>query len=170
MAVPDQLAHQYEHCLEVQLPFLSALRPDISIVPIVVGERGLESCLALGGALAAIVEEAGSDAPLLIASSDMTHCGPGFEQFPPGNLTADAFARRQDRLALDALLALDETRFYSTVELYDVTMCGYAPTAAVLAAARKLGAREARLVRYATSADVSGDVNRVVGYAGVTIR
>src|SRR5207249_859834 len=92
---PDHLAHQHEHCLEVQLPFLYALRPDIAILPIVVGTRSLERCLALGRALGALIEEA--DTPLLlIASTDLTHCGPGFAQSPPPGSTAEEFARRQD--------------------------------------------------------------------------
>jgi len=168
-AQADQRAHQYEHCLEVQLPFLRTRRPDIAVLPIVVGSRSFESCLALGLALVSLIRDAGSESPILIASSDMTHCGPGFGQLPPAGLTADEFARLQDQLALDAVQSLDERRFHATVEERDITMCGYAPTTAVLAAARTLGATRASVIRYATSAEISGDVNRVVGYAGVVI-
>src|SRR5881409_13642 len=165
-AQPDHVAHLNEHCLEVQLPFLHALRPDIQILPIVLGFRNLETCRAVGSALAAVIEEA-STPPLLIASTDLTHCGPGFGQSPPPGLTAEAFAHQQDRLAIEAIYALDGERLHQTVEIQQVTMCGYVPTTAVLFAARTLGARQAQLVRYATSADVSGDVHRVVGYAGL---
>lgn len=161
----DHLAHLNEHCLEVQLPFLHVLRPGIQILPIVVGFRDLESCRALGVALAAVIEAAPSP-PLLIASTDLTHCGPGFGQWPPTGLTADAFARRQDQLALEALHTLDGERLHRTVEDKHITMCGYVPTTAVLFAVRTLGGNNASVVRYATSADVSGDVDRVVGYAG----
>ncbi len=164
----DELAHQYEHSLEVQLPFLAVRRPDINILPIVVGVRDLRRCLALGLALASITKSA-VEPPLLVASSDMTHCGPGFGQSAPAGLTADAFARRQDSVALKALQSLDEGEFHHTIETNDITMCGYAPTTAVLYAARILGAQHAAVTRYATSAEVGGDVNRVVGYAGVVI-
>jgi AmmeMemoRadiSam system protein B len=167
-AVPDHQAHSHEHCLEVQLPFLRMLRPDIQILPIVVGFRDLETCRVLGHALAAVIEEAATP-PLLIASSDMTHCGPGFGQYPPPGLTAEAFAHQQDQLALDALQTLDAERLHRTVERHQITMCGYVPTTAILCAAKSLGATQTKLVRYATSADVSGDVDRVVGYAGILI-
>jgi AmmeMemoRadiSam system protein B len=167
-AQPDHLAHQHEHCLEVQLPFLRALRPDIQILPIVVGFRDLETCRALGHALAAIIEEAPTP-PLLIASTDLTHCGPGFGQSPPPGLTAEAFAHRQDRLALDAVQTLDGERLHRTVEEHQITMCGYVPSTAVLFAAKALGAGKASVVRYATSADVSGNMDRVVGYGGVIL-
>ncbi|TLY20989.1 MAG: AmmeMemoRadiSam system protein B, partial [Nitrospirae bacterium] len=78
-AAPDHLAHQYEHCLEVQLPFLFARRPDIQILPIVLGIRDLTSCLALGAALASLAKTQ-DEPPILIASTDLTHCGPGFGQ------------------------------------------------------------------------------------------
>jgi len=70
-------------------------------------------------------------------------------------------------LAIEAIYALDGERLHQTVETHQVTMCVYVPTTAVLFAARTLGARQAQLVRYDTSADVSGDVHRVVGYAGL---
>jgi AmmeMemoRadiSam system protein B len=167
-AAPDHLAHQYEHCLEVQLPFLFARRPDIQILPIVLGIQDLASCLALGAALASLVKTQ-DEPPILIASTDLTHCGPGFGQSPAPGLTADAFARCQDRLALNALCALKEREFHRTIETHNITMCGYAPTTAVMHAAHLLGAQNATVIRYATSAEISGNVNQVVGYAGVKL-
>src|SRR5207245_2880397 len=93
-----------------------------------------------------------------LARSFLTRC----PQAPPPGLTADAFAHQQDRLTIEAIHALDGEHLHQTVETHQVTMCGYVPTTAVLFAARTLGARQAQLVRYATSADVSGDVHRVV--------
>ena len=167
-AAPDHLAHQYEHCLEVQLPFLFARRPDIQILPIVLGIQDLASCLALGAALASLVKTQG-EPPILIASTDLTHCGSGFGQSPAPGLTADAFARCQDRLALNALCALKEREFHRTIETHNITMCGYAPTTAVMYAARLLGAQNATVIRYATSAEINGNVNQVVGYGGVKL-
>ena len=84
-------------------------------------------------------------------------------------MTAEAFAHRQDRLALDAVQTLDGARLHQAVEEHQITMCGYVPSTAILFAAKALGAGRASVVRYATSADVSGDVNRVVGYGGVIL-
>ena len=168
-AVPDEQAHRQEHCLEVQLPFLHSLRPDIRILPVIVGTQDLDRLIRLGQALAAVVNNAGGDSPIVIASTDMTHCGAGFGQWPPAGMTADTFARAQDHAALEALGSMDERKFHKTIEQYGVTMCGYAPTTSVINATRTLGSRTARLIRYGTSADVTGDVNRVVGYAGLII-
>ena len=167
-AAPDHLAHQYEHCLEVQLPFLYARRPDIQILPIVLGIRDLTRCLAVGAALASLTKTQ-DEPPILIASTDFTHCGPGFGQSPAPGLTADAFARSQDRLALNALCALKERDFHHTIETHNITMCGYGPTTTVMHAARILGAQNAVVIRYATSAEISGNVNQVVGYGGVKL-
>ena len=92
---------------------------------------------------------------LLIASSDMSHYLP------------DAAARSKDRKAIDAMLALDPEALYRTVRAERISMCGVIPATVVLFAARALGAESARLVRYATSGDISGDRDRVVGYAGL---
>lgn len=167
-AEPDHLAHLSEHSLEMQLPFLCLLRPDIRILPIVIGLETLDACLDLGRALAAVVKGEKLP-PLLIASTDLTHCGLGFEQNPPPGLTAAAFAQRQDQLALEALQTLDARSLYETVRANAISMCGYAPTTAVLYAARLLGATRAELIRYATSADVDGEVQRAVGYGGLMI-
>jgi AmmeMemoRadiSam system protein B len=152
----DARAHRDEHSLEVQLPFLQKLRPGLQFVPIAVGTEAYDALELLGEALA----EAAASCPqrvLIVASSDMNH------------YESDAATRVKDRLALDPLLALDPRSLYDTVRREHVTMCGYCPAVAMLIAARKLGAGNAELVRYGTSADVSGDFSRVVGYAGIVI-
>ena len=159
-AEADTSAHQREHCLEVQLPFLHRLRPGVRIVPIVLGIRDPGRCRAVGACLAAIVtSSAGVDGgrPLLIASTDMNH------------YESDAVTRDKDRYAIAAIERLDPDKLDSAVTTYDISMCGIAPTLAVLHAARDLKATRATLVSYATSADRGGDRNRVVGYAGFTI-
>jgi hypothetical protein len=152
----DWSAHADEHAIEVQLPLLVARRPDVAIVPVVVGGLGEADALALGAALARVVQAAGEPV-LLIASSDMNH------------YLDDDETRRRDRRALEPALALDPVGLYRRVRAEDITMCGVLPATAVLEAARRLGASRARLVDYGTSADASGDTRRVVGYAGVTI-
>jgi AmmeMemoRadiSam system protein B len=78
--------------------------------------------------------------------------------------------RVKDARAIERILALDPRGLYDTVRSEGITMCGYAATTALLVAMRELRATEARLVRYATSADAGGDREQVVGYAGVAIR
>jgi AmmeMemoRadiSam system protein B len=160
-AVADTSAHLREHCLEVQLPFLHHLRPGVRIVPIVLGIRDPDRCRAVGECLAAIVRSsAGAQGgrPLLLASTDMNH------------YESDAITRDKDRHAIAAIEDLDPDKLDEAVTVHDISMCGIAPTLAVLHAARRLEATGATLVRYATSADRGGDRNRVVGYAGFTIR
>ena len=83
---------------------------------------------------------------------------------------SDAITRVKDGRAIERVLALDPRGLYDTVRREGITMCGYAAIVAMLVAVRALGAKEATLVRYATSGDVTGDRDEVVGYAGIVIR
>lgn len=159
-AEADTSAHQQEHCLEVQLPFLQDRHRAVRIVPIVLGTRDPALCRAIGECLAAIISAADGVAggrPLLVASTDMNH------------YESDAVTREKDRHAIAAIAGLDPEGLDATVTAHQISMCGFAPTLAVLHAARQLGATGATLVRYATSADRGGDRDRVVGYAGFII-
>jgi hypothetical protein len=151
----DASAHSREHAVEVQIPFLHRFRPDVRIVPVALGRLSLEECRDLGESVAdAIAGDA--ERPLLVASSDMSHYVP------------DAVARTKDRMAIDRMLALDPEGLYRTVRTERISMCGVLPATVVLFAARRLGATSARLIRYATSGDVSREFDQVVGYAGLT--
>jgi len=153
----DEVAHAREHSLEVQLPFLQRLAGDsLRIVPVVLATDRFGAMEELGRAVAQVVKEQ-SEPVLLIASSDMNH------------YESDEVTRVKDSHAIERMLALDPRGLYDTVRNEGITMCGYAATVATLVAARELGAKEAQLVRYATSGDVSNDRARVVGYAGVTV-
>jgi MEMO1 family protein len=152
----DQAAHRYEHALEVQLPFLQVLAPGFQFVPITVGTSNFDVLSALGTVVGSVAAEAGEPV-LVIASSDMNH------------YESDSVTRVKDRRAIDQLLALDARGLYDIVHQADISMCGYGPAVVMLTAARKLGATHAELVRYATSGDVSGDRDMVVGYAGVAV-
>ncbi len=155
-AVFDANAHWREHSLEVQLPFLVTRQPDLSFLPLCLGHLGLDQCLELGGALAALILDL--EEPVgLVASSDMSHY-----------LTDDQ-ARTLDHLAIDAALTRDPATLYETVHREGITMCGVVPATVAIAAANELGATHAHLVAYATSGDVSGDRSAVVGYAGICI-
>lgn len=150
----DSLAHRYEHSLEVQLPFIQFLKGDFRFVPVCVGTSSLKMLLELGAAMAEAVRRA-AEPVLLVASSDMTHYQPA------------AVARKKDKLAIDRMIALDPEGLYQTVRSEGISMCGYAPAVAVMQACRALGAQKGELARYATSGDVTGDNDQVVGYAGM---
>ncbi len=153
----DRLAHQTEHALEVQLPFLQALERDFTFVPITVGTSRLDVLQALGKIIAQALKPIEEPA-MVIASSDMNH------------YESDAATRIKDRKAIDLILALDPEGLHETVQRERITMCGYGPTVVMLTAAKALGATKAELVKYATSGDVSGDRDWVVGYAGIAVR
>lgn len=152
----DEEAHRTEHALEVQLPFLQVLDPDFRFVPIAVGTGNYEVLSALGIALGNTLAQQ-REHVLVIASSDMNH------------YESDSVTRVKDRRAIDQLLALDPRGLYDMVREANISMCGYGPAVAMLTATRKLGATKAELIRYATSGDVSGDKDMVVGYAGIAV-
>jgi AmmeMemoRadiSam system protein B len=83
---------------------------------------------------------------------------------------SDTVTRAKDHRAIERILVLDPRGLYDVVTQQDISMCGFGPAVAMLTAARRLGAKSAELVKYATSGDVSGDRNTVVGYAGVVVR
>jgi AmmeMemoRadiSam system protein B len=149
----DDSAHKDEHSIEVQLPFLQYLYGStFKIVPICFLMQDLSSAREVGQAVAkALVNKKG----VIIASSDMTHYEP------------QESAERKDKKALEAIEAMDEVRFQSAIETYNITACGHGPIAALITAAKALGATEARLLCYKTSGDVIGDRSSVVGYAAV---
>ena len=150
----DDQAHRAEHALEVQLPFLQLREPEFQFVPITVGTGHFEVLSALGIAIGALLRER-EERCLIIASSDMNH------------YESDEVTRVKDRRAIDPMLALDPRGLYDVVRDADISMCGYGPAVIMLTAVKKLGATQAQLIRYATSGDVSGDHEMVVGYAGI---
>jgi len=161
----DSAAHRGEHAIEVQLPFLQARQPEVKIVPIVVGTSDFEMLRGLGEALADVIgdlqeDDGGEDRKekaLIIASSDMNH------------YESDAVTRVKDRKAIDRVLAMDARGLWEVVLNEDISMCGFGPTIVMLTAAKLLGATSATLVKYATSGEVSGDYESVVGYAGIIV-
>jgi hypothetical protein len=149
----DDSAHMDEHSIEVQLPFLQYLfGSDFKIAPICFLMQDLTSSKEVGQATARVL--AGKNS-VIIASSDMTHYEP------------QECAARKDRLVVDAVEAMNETKLYKVIESNGVTACGYGPIAALIAASKFLGGKEAKLLCYKTSGDVTGDYSSVVGYAAV---
>jgi len=152
----DAVAHSAEHSLEVEIPFLQRLVPSFSFVPIVIGTGRYDELNALGRALAGVIRQE-PEPILLAASSDLNH------------YESDAVTRVKDRKAIDRILALDPRGLFDTVRDESISMCGYGATVAMLTAVRELGATHAELLRYATSGEVNGDMDVVVGYAGIVI-
>ena len=152
----DYDSQRREHALEVQLPFLQELVTDFKFVPITVGVSRLETLIGLGDAIARVLRKV-SERIMIVASSDMNH----YEN--------DATTRVKDARAIDPILALDPVGLYDVILNQHVTMCGFGPAIAMLTATKKLGAKSAQLIKYATSGDISGDKEAVVGYAGIAV-
>jgi MEMO1 family protein len=153
----DSSAHRAEHAIEVQLPFLQTRQPELKLAPIAVGTRDFNLLSGLGEALAAAIA-AQPEPALIVASSDMNHYEP------------DALTRIKDRKAIDRVLAMDPHGLWEVVMNEGVSMCGFGPAIIMLTAAKRLGASSAALVKYATSGDISGDRDAVVGYAGMIVK
>ena len=152
----DSTAHRAEHAAEVELPFLQLRQPELTFLPIALGTGQFETLEQLGKALADVIA-AQSDSVLIVASSDMNH------------YESDTVTRAKDHRAIEKILTLDAAGLYEVVTQQDISMCGYGPAVVMLTAARQLGAKSAELIKYATSGDVSGDRDMVVGYAGVAV-
>lgn len=152
----DTTAHQMEHSLEVQLPFILHFSSHVNIVPITMMPVTLETCRQVGEAMAEAVKGAGYPVTI-IASSDMSH------------YETDSAARKKDKLAIDRIIAMDPEGLFETVRDEGISMCGVHPVTSMLFAANKIGASKASLVKYMTSGEVSGDFDYVVGYAGIIV-
>jgi AmmeMemoRadiSam system protein B len=150
----DQAGFLGEHSGEVQVPFLQTVRPDIRLAPVALSV-GLGSAARLqefGRSLAAVDGDF-----LVVASTDLNH----YED--------QETTLAKDQAVIAAIEALDVTALTSAIRSRDISMCGFAPTIATIAFAKARGAAAATTVMHATSGDVSGDYDRVVGYAGMII-
>jgi hypothetical protein len=151
----DELAHRYEHSIEVQLPFLQFLYGNsFKIVPICFLMQDYDSAVEVGKALEEALDATNT---VVIASSDMTH----YERAET--------AAAKDNAALKAVTELDAKRFYETVETQNITACGYAPITGLITYASGVCAK-AQLLNYRNSGDVTGDYSSVVGYAAVDFK
>ncbi len=152
----DAAAHQSEHAIEVHLPILARLAPQVRVVGITIGGPDSLSALQRFAAQMAGVLRGLDEMPLLVVSSDMNH------------FAHDAENRLLDRIALDAIETLDPAHVFQTVRLHRISMCGLYPCVIVMETLRQLGLlSRGELVGYATSADANGGADRVVGYAGM---
>lgn len=142
-------AHIREHSLEMQLPFLQRVAPGVKIVPMLTGDRSAETASALADALTVVLR---GKRALLVASTDLSHYHDA------------ATAARLDRVVIDCVTRFDHEALQSALEARPEHACGGGPAVAVMRAARQLGARDAVVLNYADSGDVSGDKSTVVGY------
>jgi hypothetical protein len=149
LIAPHSTAHVREHSLEMQLPFLMRVLPNVAIVPLVMGYQRAETAYALGDAIAAGIK---GRRAVLVASTDLSH-----------------YQNASTAAALDARVIRHVKRFdpdglMSMLETAPEHACGGGPTVAVMRAAKALGAADVRVLKYGDSGDVSGDKDAVVGY------
>jgi AmmeMemoRadiSam system protein B len=149
----DETAHIHEHSIEVQLPWLQHLYKKVKIVPMIMLSQDIETARTVGKA----ISKAG-DNLIIIASSDFTH----YEPY--------SVAMEKDNSLIEAIVDLDEEELYERCERFNCTMCGYGPVASAIVAAKEMKAKQASLLKYATSGDTSGDFSQVVGYGSIVIK
>ena len=149
----DSFSHSKEHSIEVQVPMLQeTFSHEMKILPVSLINQEQQTATKVGSAIAKIAQK--KDA-LLIGSSDFTH----YEE--------NEFAHRQDLALIDPILNLDVDEFYKILYERKVTACGFGAIASTMTACKELGATKGKLLKYATSGDVSGDKSSVVGYASI---
>ncbi len=157
----DYIAHENEHSIEVQLPFLQyRFGNDFKIVPISVlnefaDETLLEGCKIIGKTIANIIKK---EKWILLASSDFSH-------YIPYNQ-----AKRIDNLIIKSILKLNEKEFFARIEEKNASVCGFGPIAIAMVAAKELGAKKGKLLKYATSGDITQDLGAVVGYGAIILK
>ena len=153
----DADAHRSEHAIEVELPFLQACRPDFTFVPIALGTGQFETLEKLGEAVAEAVQAQNRENPdrSLKRHESLRERHRHSYQRPQGD-REDAGARCPG--------------LFDVVMKEEISMCGFGPAVVMLTATKHLGATSAELIKYATSGDVSGDRETVVGYAGIVVR
>jgi AmmeMemoRadiSam system protein B len=149
----DSFSHSKEHSIEVQVPMLQeTFSHEMKILPVSLINQEQKTATKVGSAIAKIAQKKDT---LLIGSSDFTH----YEE--------NEFAHRQDLALIDPILKLDVDEFYKILYERHVTACGFGAIASTMIACKELGATEGKLLKYATSGDVSGDKSSVVGYASI---
>ena len=149
----DSFSHSKEHSIEVQIPMLQEIFPnEMKILPVSLIAQEQKTATKVGSAIAKLAQK--KDA-LLIGSSDFTH----YEE--------NGFAHKQDMALIEPILKLDVDEFYKVLHERNVTACGFGAIASTMVACKELGATEGKLLKYATSGDISGDKSSVVGYASI---
>ena len=151
----DEVAHRFEHSIEVQIPFLQhRFAEGFKVLPICMGLQDEETAVEVGLEVARAAKASGKKV-VFIASSDFTH-------YQSAEKASD-----NDHYLIDPVIKMDIPEFYRRREERNITACGFGPIAATIAASGEHGAGKASLLKYATSGDVTGDRSQVVGYAAI---
>ena len=152
----DKKAHQFEHSIEVQLPFIQYIfGKNIKFVPICMTRQDINTDIEIAQSICSSVVDKNI---LIIASSDFTHYEP------------QEYAENVDKQAINAILEFNPKKLYDIIYRQNLTMCGPGPITVMLIVCETLGAKKAELLKYATSGDVSGEYGQVVGYASIIIK
>ncbi len=147
----DELAHEREHSIEVQIPFIQYVKKNAKIVPIVMMDQSLEASFDLANALNKVLD----DKTIVIASSDFSHY-----------LTAEE-ARKKDEEAINEILKLDYETFQANILNRERSICGYGPITTLMIFSKLRGCKEAKLLHYTNSGEINGDYYRVVAYSSI---
>jgi len=148
----DNFSHSREHSLEVQIPILQEMYSDFKIIPIVLINQSKKVAYQVGLAMTKIARK---KKVMIIGSSDFTH------------YETNEFAHEQDAALIEPILELDVDKFYDVLQKRNVSACGYGAIASTMIACKELGATKGELLKYATSGDIMGDTNSVVGYGSI---
>jgi hypothetical protein len=149
----DEYSHSQDHSLEVQIPMLQEiLSNNFQILPIILRAQDMETAIDVGNTVSEIAKKKNT---IIVASSDFTH----YEE--------NSFAHHQDKALIEPILEMNIEKFYQVLNERRVTACGYGAMASTMIACKNLGATKGELLSYATSGDVSGDTESVVGYSAI---
>jgi MEMO1 family protein len=155
----NALSHSYEHSIEVQLPFLQILASGhkLRFVPICLMLQDRESSHDVAEAIYKVIQSNDhlSEFFLILGSSDLTH------------YESQSEANTKDKKLIERIEALDLPSYYATLERNNISACGYGAIAVIMELSKKLGKKKGKLLKYATSGDVTGDLSSVVGYSAV---
>lgn len=164
--------HQQENSLEVQLPFIKFLSNQLnkkcSIVPLVMTQQNLETSKQVGEEFEKIINNEQKHIAI-VASSDFSHEGYSYGRFPPSGLTADDFARKQDRYAIDAIQQKNPDLLFEHIQKKGISMCGYGPVISLLTVVKQHPDSSVELLKYGTSYDTCSDSNTCVGYGALAV-
>jgi hypothetical protein len=165
----DDTAHNYEHSIEVQLPFLQFIggNKKFDFIPICMSMQDSETSEEVGKNIADVINQSDKKT-IIIASSDFSHAGFNYMSMPPEGQRVDEYASNQDNKAIQEILKMNPKGLIETVHENSITMCGYGPVAAMLTACKILGAKKAELLKYGTSYEVQPSTS-CVGYGAISV-
>lgn len=165
----DETAHEQEHSIEVQLPFLQYCLKKFKIVPIVCSTQDYEKVISLSRILVeTIKKQKNPENFIILASSDLTHYGPnyGFVPFAFDKETKNKLYAL-DKGIIDQIIKLDSKSFFEKAK--KSTVCGLSPITIAIESSKLLGAKQVKLLKYYSSGDIIQDYENSVGYASLVI-